>query len=170
MNHKLFIEQKDFVMKAYRMKDMDFSLRALLLVMLKSYIVIFNTTNYKIEATLIEPKLCCFFFLIFYFVFTLNSHYFIFFLFSRYPLSLLRLPHFLSFSSIHLCRSAAQPPQTHLADLASLSVALPSLSLPSFGIGFLPRLPLVQARFDFDSLRSLDGLDLDSFETIDIRG
>ena len=111
-----------------------------------------------------------FFFLIFYFVFTLNSHYFIFFLFSRYPLSLLRLPHFLSFSSIHLCRSAAQPPQTHLADLASLSVALPSLSLPSFGIGFLRRLPLVQARFDFDSLRSLDGLDLDSFETIDIRG
>ena len=157
-------------MKAHRMKDMDFSLRALLLAMLKSYIVIFNTTNYKIEATLIEPKLCCFFFLIFYFVFTLNSHYFIFFLFSRYPLSLLRLPHFLSFSSIHLCRSAAQPPQTHLADLASLSVALPSLSLPSFGIGFLRRLPLVQARFDFDSLRSLDGLDLDSFETIDIRG
>ena len=158
---------------------MKFSLRALLLVMLKNYIVIFNTTNYKIEATLIEPKrnilashLPCavFFFLIFYFVFTLNSHYFIFFLFSRYPLSPLRLPHFLSFSSIHLCRSAAQPPQTHLADLASLSVALPSLSLPSFGIGFLPRLPLVQARFDFDSLRSLDGLDLDSFETIDIRG
>ena len=56
LNHKLFIEQKDFVMKAHGMKDMNFSLRALLLVMLKNYIVIFNTTNYKIEATLIEPK------------------------------------------------------------------------------------------------------------------
>ena len=33
------------------------------------------------------------------------------------PLSLLRLPHFLSSSSFHLCRSATQSPQTHLTNL-----------------------------------------------------
>ena len=43
-------------------------------------------------------------------------------------LSLLKLPHFLSSASLNLCWSAAQPPQTHLAD--SLPNRQPSSNPP----------------------------------------